>query len=52
MDKKELLKSPLLLIIATGIVIVILYFIMSPYQICISEYGNDEVLLCQRYTSW
>ena len=61
MDKNDLLKSPLVLIIATGILILILYFIMSPYQNCIRgvspEFAerythNSAAILCVKDTSW
>ena len=51
MDKNDLLKSPLVLIIATGILILILYFIMSPYQNCMKD-GATTNNACIRHTSW
>ena len=47
----KLLKSPIVLIIITGIVITILYFIVSPYQNCLRDTTMSE-RLCIRTTSW
>ena len=53
MDKKDLIKSPAFLIIVVGIVILILYFIMSPYQNCKRiESGNSGYARCLSKTSW
>ena len=51
MENKDLLKSPLFLIIAAGIVILILYFILSPYQICKRE-STMTINYCIVNTSW
>ena len=47
----KLLKSPIVLIIITGIVITILYFIMSPYQNCLRD-TNMRESHCILKTSW
>ena len=47
----KLLKSPVVLVIITGIVITILYYIMSPYQICMRD-GIGVSVSCQNKTSW
>ena len=52
MENKDLLKSPLFLIIAAGIVILILYFIISPYQICMRDNPERTSYYCQGRTSW
>jgi hypothetical protein len=54
MENKDLLKSPLFLIIATGILILILYFIISPYQNCMRDEGmaRNPANGCIRFTSW
>jgi len=51
MDNKDFLKSPLFLIISAGIVILILYFIMSPYQICKRE-TDMQHKYCIGNTNW
>ena len=51
MENKDLLKSPLSLILVAGIVILILYFIMSPYQNCKRE-GTLRTFTCVKETSW
>ena len=51
MDKKDLIKSPAFLIIVVGIVILILYFIMSPYQICKRE-TDIKNKYCIVNTNW
>ena len=52
MENKDLLKSPLFLIIAAGILILILYFIMSPYQNCMRDEAMASANGCIRFTSW
>lgn len=47
----KLLKSPIVLVIITGIVITILYFIMSPYQNCLRDTSMRE-RHCLNKTSW
>ena len=51
MENKDLLKSPLFLIIAAVILILILYFIMSPYQICKRE-TDIQNKYCIVNTNW
>jgi len=47
----KLLKSRIVLVIITGIVITILYFIMSPYQNCLRDTSMSE-RRCLAKTSW
>ncbi len=47
----KFLKSPIILVIMIGIVITILYFIMSPYQNCLRDTSMTE-RSCIRKTSW
>ena len=51
MDKKEFLKSPSFLITVIGIALLILYFIMSPYQNCKRD-TNFSASQCIVRTSW
>ena len=47
----KFLKSPIILVIMIGIVITILYFIMSPYQNCLRDTSMTE-RGCINKTSW
>ena len=47
----KILKSPIILVVVLGIIITILYYIMSPYQICMRDvYDNSR--RCQQDTNW
>ena len=47
----KVLKSPIVLVIIIGIVITILYFIISPYQNCIRDTTLSE-RQCVYNTNW
>ena len=47
----KVLKSPIVLVIIIGIVITILYFIISPYQNCIRDTTMSK-RQCVYNTSW
>ena len=46
----KIIKSPLVLVLVIGAVITILYYVMSPYQICIRE--EMGTVFCLNKTSW
>ena len=47
----KIIKSPIVLVIIIGIVITILYFIISPYQNCLRDTHMTE-RGCINKTSW
>jgi hypothetical protein len=44
-------RHPLVIVVAAGLVVLALYFILSPYQRCISNERHSE-RYCMRNTSW
>ena len=38
--------------LSLGAVLLVLYFIFSPYRNCLREFGDDEVGGCLRATPW
>ena len=44
-------RHPLVIVVAVGLVVLALYFILSPYQQCISNERHSE-RYCMRNTSW
>ena len=48
----KIIKSPLVLVLVIGVVISILYYVMSPYQICMREEIELGTVFCLNKTSW
>jgi hypothetical protein len=51
------MKQPVVVILVVAPVIVALYYIMSPYQICIRNQADQKsdrskTFFCQKRTSW
>jgi len=45
-------KHPLTIVGAVFVAAVILYFLISPYQNCVREFGSDGRNYCFKNTAW